>query len=220
MSDTLRPSGLYSPWNYPGQNIGVGSLSLLQGTFPTHGLNPGLPHCKWILYQQSHLGSPRILEWVAYPFSSRSSWPRNWTGVSCIAGEFFSNWAIREAPPTCILIHWTNTLCDPMDYRLHGILQARILEVGSLSLLQGIFPTQGWDPGLPHCKWILYQLSHKGWLVPTLYVWGWGNSSWSQELLFFLSIHGFTYLFNSLLVCTYYVSITVLGTGVPMMTGK
>ena len=52
-----------------------------------------------------------------------------------------------------------------MDYRLHGILQARILEVGSLSLLQGIFPTQGWDPGLPHCKWILYQLSHKGSLV-------------------------------------------------------
>ena len=91
---------------------------------------------------------------------------------------------------------------------------------GSLSLIQGIFPTQGSNPGLPHCKWILYQLSHKGWLVPTLYVWGWGNSSWSQELLFFLSIHGFTYLFNSLLVCTYYVSITVLGTGVPMATGK
>ena len=42
-------------------------------------------------------GSPRILEWVAYPFSSRSSWPTNQTGVSCIAGRFFINWAIREA---------------------------------------------------------------------------------------------------------------------------
>ena len=75
----------------------MGSLSLLQRIFPTQGLNPGLPHCRWIHYQLSQKGSPRILEWVAYPFSSESSWPRNWTGVSCIAGGFFANWAIREA---------------------------------------------------------------------------------------------------------------------------
>ena len=66
----------YSPWDSPGQNTGVGSLSLLQGIFPIQGLNPGLPHCRWILYQLSYKGSPRILEWVAYPFFSRSSWPR------------------------------------------------------------------------------------------------------------------------------------------------
>ena len=55
------------------------------------------------------------------------------------------------------------TLYDPTDYKVHGILQARILnEVGSLSLLQGIFPTQGLNPGLQHCRRILYQLSHKG----------------------------------------------------------
>jgi len=52
----------------------VGSLSLLQGIFSTRGSNPGLPHCSQILYQLSHKGSPRILEWVAYPFSSGSSW--------------------------------------------------------------------------------------------------------------------------------------------------
>ena len=86
-----------NPRNCPGQNTGVGSLSLLQGIFPTQGSNPGLPHCRWILYQLSHKGSPRILGWVAYPFSSRSSQPRNRTRVSCIAGEFFTNWAIREA---------------------------------------------------------------------------------------------------------------------------
>ena len=45
----------------------------ISGIFPTQGLNPGLPHCRQILYQLSHKGSPRILEWVAYPFSSRSS---------------------------------------------------------------------------------------------------------------------------------------------------
>ena len=55
------------------KNTGVGSLSLLQGIFQTHGLNPGLPHCRQILYQLSHKGNPRILEWVAYPFSSGSS---------------------------------------------------------------------------------------------------------------------------------------------------
>ena len=86
-----------SPWNSPGQNTGVGSLSLLQGIFPIQGSNPGLPHCRWILYQLSHKGNPRILEWVAYPFTSRSSHTRNWTRVSCIVGGFFTNWAIREA---------------------------------------------------------------------------------------------------------------------------
>ena len=91
------PHGLYSLWNSPGQNTGMGSLSLLQGIFPMQGLNLGLPHCRWILYQLSHEESPGILEWVACPFPSGSSWPRDRTGISCIAGGFFTNWAIREA---------------------------------------------------------------------------------------------------------------------------
>ena len=97
MPDSLRPYGLYSPWNSPGQNTGVGSLPLLQGIFATQGLNPGLPHCRRILYQLSHKGSPRILEWVAYPFCSRSSKPRNRTGVFRSEGRVFINWATREA---------------------------------------------------------------------------------------------------------------------------
>ena len=96
MSDSLWPHGLHSPWNSPGQNTGVGSLSLLQGIFPAQGSNPGLLHYSQIRYQLSHKESPRIPEWVAYPFSRGSSWPRNWTGVSCIARGFFTNWAIRE----------------------------------------------------------------------------------------------------------------------------
>ena len=97
VSDSLQPHGLYSPWNSPGQNTGVGILSLLQGIFPTQGSNPGIPHYRQILYQLSHKGSPRILEWVACPFSSGSSWPRNQTRVSCIAGGFFTSWAIWES---------------------------------------------------------------------------------------------------------------------------
>ena len=46
---------LYSPWNSPGQNTGVGSLSLLEGIFPSQGMNPGLPYCRQILYQCSEV---------------------------------------------------------------------------------------------------------------------------------------------------------------------
>ena len=55
--DSLRSHG-YSPWNFLGQNTGVGSISLLQGIFSTQGSNPGLPHCRLILYQLSQEGSP------------------------------------------------------------------------------------------------------------------------------------------------------------------
>ena len=69
VSDSLQRHGLYSPWNSPGQHIGVDSLSLLQGIFTVQRSNPGLLHCRWILYHLSHKGSPRILEWVAYAYS-------------------------------------------------------------------------------------------------------------------------------------------------------
>ena len=76
-----------TPWSIqstysPGQNTGVGSLFLFLES------NAGLLHCSQILYQLSHKESPRILEWVADPFSSGSSQPTNWTRVSCIAGVF------------------------------------------------------------------------------------------------------------------------------------
>ena len=67
-------------------------------------------------------------------FSRGSSQPRDWTQASHIAGRFFTSWATGKPENT---------------------------GVGSLSLLQGIFPTQGLNPGLPHCRRILYQLSHK-----------------------------------------------------------
>ena len=118
-----------------GQNTGVGSLSLLQGLFPTQGSNPGLPHCTRVLYQLSHKGSPRIPEGIpspgdfpnpgikprppalqedslpveppgkpkntgmgSYSFSSKSSRPRNQTGVSCTAGGFIKNSLPAELP--------------------------------------------------------------------------------------------------------------------------
>ena len=99
---TLRPHGLQPigssvHWRSPGRNTRVSCHALSQGILPTEGLNPGLPHCRWVLYHLRHHRSPRILEWVACSFSRGSSQPRNWTGVSCIAGEFFTSWATREA---------------------------------------------------------------------------------------------------------------------------
>ena len=63
VSDSLRPHGLQPirlscPWDSPGKNIGVDSHSLLQGIFPTQGLNTGLLHCRQILYHLTHQGSP------------------------------------------------------------------------------------------------------------------------------------------------------------------
>ena len=98
MSPALQVDSL--PTEIPGKpiNIGLSCHALLQGIFPTQGSNPGLPHCRQILYHLSHQGSPRTLAWVAYPFSRRFSQPRNWTRVSCIAHGFFTTRATREVP--------------------------------------------------------------------------------------------------------------------------
>ena len=67
MSNSLGPHGY--PWNSPGQNTGVSNCSLLQGIFPIQGSNPGLPTLQAASFQLSLQGSPRIMEWVAYPFA-------------------------------------------------------------------------------------------------------------------------------------------------------
>ena len=88
----------------------------------------------------------RMLEWVSMPFFRGSSQPRDQTQVTHIVGGFFTVWATREAQ--------VNT------------------GVCSLSLLQGIIPIQESNWGLPHCRWILYQLSYQGSLsiIPTIYM--------------------------------------------------
>ena len=87
----------------------------------------------------SYKKSPTILEWVAYRFSSRSSWPRNQTRLSCIAGRFFTNWDIKEAQ----VAHSCLTLCDPMDC-VHGILQSRILERVAFPFSRGSSQSRDW----------------------------------------------------------------------------
>ena len=127
VSDSLWPHGLYSPWNSSGQNIGMGSCSFLQGIFPTQESNPGLPLCRGILNQLSHKRSPTILEWVAYSFPRGSSQPRIWTVVSCIAGRFFTTWAIREA-------HWNDVKINIFTWLFFQILLSCFLFFLSFSL--------------------------------------------------------------------------------------
>ena len=89
-SPTVQADSLPTGPSGKPKNTGVGSLSLLQKISPTQESNQGLLHCRQILYHLSHQESPRILEWVAYPFSRGPSQPRNGTGVSCTAGRFFT----------------------------------------------------------------------------------------------------------------------------------
>ena len=153
VSDCLRPHGRYSPWNFPCQNTGVGSLSLLRGIFPTQGLNPSLLHCRQTLYQLSHKGSPRILEWVAYPFFSGSSRPRNQTGVSWIAGRLFTSWATRSFG----LSEEVNCHC----WNNIGHLVTYEFQVNSEYF--GDWASLVWSSMVClHCRQILYQLSYQG----------------------------------------------------------
>ena len=104
VSDSLWPHGLYSPWNSPGQNIGVGSLPLLQGTFSTQGSDQALPPCMQIPYQVSHKGSPRILEWVAYPFYGGSaSQSLTWhSGSPSLPPAKMRGCSLQQRPQCCV----------------------------------------------------------------------------------------------------------------------
>ena len=124
---TLQHHGLYSPRNSPGQTTGVGSLTLLQGIFSIQGLNPGLLHCRQILYKLSHQASPRILEWVAFPFSRGSSQPRDRTQVSHIASRFFTCWTTRDS-----LLSQSGTLhVHPHLGHQHILFHLQILVLGT-----------------------------------------------------------------------------------------
>ena len=129
VSDSLWPHGRHSPWDSPGQNTGVGSFFLLQGIFPTQGSNPGLPRCKQIIYHLSHKGSPRILEWVAYPFSSGSSWP----GI-----ELGSPAMQVDSLPTEIWGIWK----EPGKYTIRVFFLKKVLEATLRSTTKSVYSFQ------------------------------------------------------------------------------
>ena len=154
MTDSLLPCGLWptrllSPWGFPGKTTGVGCHFLLHGIFPTQGLNP---HLLRLL-----LGRRILYHWVTWealllPYSSSI-----WRILCWIESNLLSMISLVSQRKKTKLAQSCLTLCDPMNYTVHGILQAN-------SILHGIFPTQGSHPGLPHNRQILYHslLSHQG----------------------------------------------------------
>ena len=135
-----------------------------------------LTFCDPVDYTVHGILQASILEWVAFPFSRGSSQPRDRTQVSLIAGEFFTISTTCEAPQRtiyCIVLLLVAqsypTLCNPMDCSPPDYTERAPLHspgkntgVGSHAFLQGIFPAQGLNPGLPLRRQSLYHLSHKG----------------------------------------------------------
>ena len=126
MSDSLQPHGLYTPWNSPGQNTGVDSHSLLQRIFPTPGSNPGLLHCRQILYQLSHKGSLErelgtcISNKLPCGADAAGPWTALWVAreLSCsVMSDSLTPWtAVCQAPLSMGFSrqeYWRGLLCPP-----------------------------------------------------------------------------------------------------------
>ena len=103
VSDSLRPHGQYSPWNSPGQNTGVGNLSLLQGIFPTQGSNPGLTHSlQGDSLPAEPQGKPKNTGVGSLSLLQGIFLTQDQTRVSSIAEGFLTNWAMRGATESVI----------------------------------------------------------------------------------------------------------------------
>ena len=95
--DCSPPGRLLCPWRFSQQEYWSGLPCSPPGDLPNPGIKPRSPTMQADSLLLEPPGKSKNTEWVAYPFSRGSSWPRNRTGVSCIAGRFFTSWATREA---------------------------------------------------------------------------------------------------------------------------
>ena len=132
-SPALQADSLPSGPQGKSKNTGVGSLSLLQGSFPTQDLNRGLLHCRRILYQLSYQGSPK--------FTDRGILTRGSCGVIFNSWVLHSTWSESESDSVVSDALWPYELYSPRNSL------GQNTGVGSLSLL----PISGWDlpnPGI------------------------------------------------------------------------
>ena len=109
------------PWNSPGQNNVLGSCFLLQGIFPIQGWNPGLPHCRQILYQLRHQRRDLRVKEILHIHIQLFQYHLLKRLIMLFWGTFILLSLVKFAQSR-------PTLCDPMDYTVHGILQTRTLE--------------------------------------------------------------------------------------------
>ena len=170
LCDSKQPHGLYSPWNSPGQNTGVCSLSLLQGIFPTQELDQGLLHCRRILYHLSHKGSPRILEWVAYPSPADLPDPGIEPGSPALQADSLptelsgKTLGCREGGKKCLLGGGrrqgnSGSSCESSEPQVFW----------SLSWLLATLPTSLAHPS--HCCWTLGTHKLPSWSLSVTWTW-------------------------------------------------
>ena len=139
MSNSLWPHGLYSPWNSPGQNTGVGSRSLLQGIFPTQGSNPGLLHCGQILYKLCYQRSPKALGSKWWQPSSLHSSDTPWVALKA--------WKFFQLLPTILIspsfVHLYFPLFQYLLLSNVGFINAHLSQAGAH--LQGSHQTDDYQ---------------------------------------------------------------------------
>ena len=207
-------SWLYSPWNSPGQNTGMDSLSLLQRIFPTQKSNQGLLHCRWILYQLSYQGrslvfpillfssislhwslrkaslSPLAILWNSafkWKYLSFSSLPLDSLLFSAICKASSDNGEGNGTP-----LHYS-CLENPMDRgawwaAVHGVAQSqtRLKQLSSLRQLFCLFPFVFLEDGLDHC--LLHNVTnlwdHRIEIYPPRYLWWIFLCTWGYEFIF------------------------------------
>ena len=128
VSDSLWPHGLYSPWNSPGQNTWMGSLSLLQRIFQTQGSNPGFPHCRRILNQLSHKGSPCFWFYSVQSLSCVWLFMTPWTATHQVSLFITNSWSLLKH------MSWISD-----DIQLSHPLSSPSPSAFSLSQHQGLF---------------------------------------------------------------------------------
>ena len=150
-----RPPGSSVHGDSPGKNTGVGSLSLHQGIFPTQGSNPSLPHLRTdSLYHlsQGKPKNPHLYNQFYYRYSFSYCFLLQFISINCI-------FIVYE-----YIVQYCHRILNvvPMPYSRAFLFIHSVSYVGCYFLLQRIFPTQGSNPGLPHCRQILSRLSHQG----------------------------------------------------------
>ena len=142
----------------PGKTTGVGCHALLHGILPTQGSNTGFLHYRWILYHLSHQRSPIIF--FATPWTVAHQAPLSMGIVQARTLEWVAMPSSRGFFQPGIKPRSLTLQADSLPAKPPG--KPKNTGEGSLSLLQGIFPTQESNQGLLHCRWILYQLSYQG----------------------------------------------------------
>ena len=161
--------------NSPSKNTGVGCHVLLQGIFLTQGLNPDLPHCGGILYiwvtREAHVWGTAIkIPWKHMICKILNKYMLLLWCVHLIGGD--GSLVTKSCPS--LVTTWTVALQAPLSMEFSRQEYCSGLPFPS----PGDIPTQGLNPGLPHCRQILYQLSYEGSLCEKLRAWTvkqWGN---------------------------------------------